>query len=1153
MGQSMDQYIKQSSGVKLTNCQDSSSLLCDLCSTTDTYKVTDLSEFWIEGQLKSTCKNLQQLLKEFSSYMESDEYYVALGNLTACVSASSPSSVDFEELYSDFLSLDYHSISHPEIFEYKPVLQTIAAKANNGAGSGHYYSDLQLFYINKQYYQLNSGVNLELSYYTEYLQYQEGTVLYQGNAQLKSDLYAPFTIQIDYDRTQLQTFYVVMDVNHRYLLGEWVDSLWPEGQCSQVETPRGLNSIQKLTVPHTNIIFTQNEDEMTMQEMLSYVEVPDFAIAPGIKIHDVTGTLSIRTEDCSLDVVGKWQSYGDILELNIRTFREDHFNATAYLTNDDNSMSLKQLENIIYSLYTDAKPIIPRYNEEDSKLQQLLYTTTLIQPRLDFYFEPEISIRIQSSSSIHSKADSHLDMFIGRVEAAIETVLILSQINSDALESISSNLENIESTGLSFYSVILISSTSKIDIQTLPAYIYTSGSYPYEYEAGIYLEARIKQNKQCEYNELCSIYGTNSQKPKEAVVKTEYYPTRFIFSGDVGEITLTKHIQLVNNSIKIPLEPDQSVYISGNFDIQGDSSDNLRFACNITHVSGDAYMTGRLKNQWHSAFDIENLEVFSLTLHANVNGEGDVEKSSMKGYASLGCQETSNAWPGEIVASLSPSNYTLNYFTMELKSNDYKDSLCAISNITEPSNLASALDFPAGATLNYAYEDHDSMKSGFSLSANVLYLDIPSSLQHSTSQVNSTFYASMKLPDFTMGYGNIKVNADEVGNVLSSLYAEQNRTYGYINGNVSMFGMQDRMNLHLDDSLFWFEISGYPYGGIFDMGFNVTAEFNKKLDTALFSLNGMLSLANVTKLENDTRTNLVNWISSGITVLDEIEAQINIQNLTVTSLQKDLCIDPCPTRSTCIQKPIKKCIEYAVTTQCIANKTGCASIDLSCTEELTVCESYSTRCISYDKKLPNVCSEYETICETYQTVCKEYSSNCTNYIEGGCSAYEYIEHEEDCLNYEFTCENQDIEDVSCRSKCEHNEDKYENAVKELEKLKLLYRDTVDDLGAFRYLKYMTTEDLFSLVTHALYLEISSSGIGPRDMNIHFVYEIPDLEVMEGVNEESTIAWNFFDYVEVLNSLTQQVKEDIIKHCKTKQMSDDLSTKQPREVAYENIY
>lgn len=1151
MGQSMDQYISQSSGVEQVTCDQSSTLLCDLCTSTSAYKITDLDEFWIEGQLKSTCIKLQDILNEFSSYMESDSYFIAVGNLTACVSASYPSKVEFEELYSDFLSLQYHTISHPEIFQYNPTLQTIAAKANNGAGSGHYYTDLQLFYNDKSLYTLNSGVNLELTNYIELLKYQEGTVLYQGDAQLKGEMYAPFSIEIDYDREQYESFYVVLDVNFRYLLGEWVDSLWPEGECSQVESPRGLNSIQKLPVPHTNIIFTNQEEIMSMESMISYVDVPDFALAPGMKIKDVSGALYIEHESCLLNVVGDWVANNDTFELTIHTYKEAHFNATAYFKNGDKSMTVSELEQLVSSLYTDAKPIIPLYKEDASDLYQLLYPTTLIKPRLDFYFEPEVSIRVQSSSSIYSKEDSSLEMFIGRVEGAVESVLILTSISSDAFKTMESSLYKIEATGLTLHSYLIISSTARMNISTLPAYIYNSDNLPYEYEAGVFLRAKVKQNSNCEYNELCSIYDMNSLQPKEAVVMSEYYPSRFIFSGEIGEITLTKDIQLVNNYIKLPISPDESVYISGQFELEGDSNDTLSFIYNITQISGDAFMIAKLQQEWMSAFDIDNLEVYSLTLHADLNSEGEFESSSMKGYASLGCEEVDNAWPGEIIVSMNPSNYSLSYFTMELKPNDYQDSLCAVANITEPSNLASGLEFSAGAILDYSTEDRENIQAGYSLSANVKYLDIPAYLEYHSSELNSTFYATLQLPDFTMAYGNIKVYANDNEQVSGIINAENNSAYGYINGNVSLIGMKDRINLRMYDDLFWFDISGFPFGGIFEMGFNATAEFYTKLDTALFTLNGMLSYMNVTKLENDTRINIENWIEAGVAVLEDIEAQVKEQNSTVNSLEKELCTEPCPKQITCISEPYKQCIEYAVTTQCVSSKTGCSNTDLTCIDEETSCQSYSSRCVNYDKKLPNVCAEYESVCDSYITVCKQYNATCTNYTEGGCSQYEYVEHEDDCINYEFTCETSEIEDITCKSKCEHNEDKYEYAQSNLDRLMDWYRQTQNDLGGFRYLKYIYTGDLFNITSHSSIYRIQSSGIGPRDLSMHFEYEIPDLNSLNCTSANSTISWNFFDYVEVLNSLTQQTKQDIIKYSNGK-LSEDLSTKQPQEVAYENM-
>jgi hypothetical protein len=1151
MGQSMDQYITQSSGVELVTCDQSSTLLCNLCATNSAYKITDLDEFWIEDQLKSTCTKLQDLLSEFSSYVEAGSYFIALGNLTACVSASYPSKVEFEELYSDILSLQYSPISHPEIFQYKPTLQTIAAKANNGAGSGHYYTDLQLFYNDKSYYTLNSGVNLELTNYTELLKYQEGTVLYQGEAQLKGEMYAPFSIEIDYDREKYENFYVILDVNSRYQLGEWVDSLWPEGECSQVESPRGLNSIQILPVPHTNIIFNKQGEAMSMDSMISYVNVPDFALAPGMKIKNVSGALYIGQESCLLDVVGDWLANNDTFELKIHTYKEAHFNATAYLKNDDESMTVSELERLLSSLYFDAKPIIPRYKEDATKLYQLLYPTSLIKPRLDFYFEPEVSIRVHSSSSIYSKEDSSLDMFIGRVEGAVESVLILTSISSDALKSLESNLYKIETTGLTLHSHLIISSTASMNISTLPAYIYNSNSLPYEYQAGVFLRSKVKQNSDCEYNELCSIYDMNSLEPKEAVVMSEYYPSRFIFSGEIGDITLSKDIQLVDNNIKLPINPDESVYISGKFDLEGDSKDTLSFIYNITQISGDAFMTAKLQQEWVSAFDIENLEVYSLTLHADLDSEGEFHSSSMKGYASLGCVELDNAWPGEIIVSMSPANYSLNYFTMELKPNSYLDSLCAVANITEPSNLASALEFSAGAVLDYSLEDHENVQAGYSLSANVKYLDIPAYLEYHSSELNSAFYATLELPDFTMAYGNIKVYADDNEKISGVINAENNSSYGYMTGNVSLIGMKDRINLRLSDDLFSFDISGFPFGGIFEMGFNATAEFYTKIDTALFTLNGMLSHANVTKLENDTRTNIQNWIDAGVSVLEDIEAQIKEQNDTVNYLEQELCTQPCPKKLTCISEPYKQCIEYAVTTQCVSSKTGCSNIDLFCIDEETSCQSYSSRCIKYDKKLPNVCAEYESVCDSYITVCKQYNATCTDYIEGGCSRYEYIEHEDDCINYEFKCENSDIEDVSCTSKCEHNQDKYEYALSNLKRLKNWNRQTRDDLGGFRYLKYIISGSLFNITAHSSTYNIRSSGIGPRDLSMHFEYEIPDLNSFNGTTANSTITWNFFDYVEVLNSLTQQVKEDIIQFSNAK-LSEDLSTKQPQEVAYENM-
>ena len=118
-------------------------------------------------------------------------------------------------------------------------------------------------------------------------------VTYQGKAELGiNEIEATFTIDAAYNRKGNSDFIVVIDGQKRYPLGVWVDRINASTLCSEVTSPRGISDIMQIRVDRSEISFTLINNQMSIQEMITYVSLPSFALAPGIALKTPNGMLA---------------------------------------------------------------------------------------------------------------------------------------------------------------------------------------------------------------------------------------------------------------------------------------------------------------------------------------------------------------------------------------------------------------------------------------------------------------------------------------------------------------------------------------------------------------------------------------------------------------------------------------------------------------------------------------------------------------------------------------------------------------------------------------------------------------------------------------------------------------------------------------------
>ena len=222
----------------------------------------------------------------------------------------------------------------------------------------------------------------------------------------------------------------------------------------------------------------------------------------------------------------------------------------AKLLNDPKEMTLGNYEDILYTLYPDANPILPVYSNY-SQLEQDLLEIILHDPRLSITFAPEAIVTINSIGGISAYNDSSISFTTKRNNTVISTNGTIFAKDLSALFS----LKELKDQGIYLSDTLLSITPQAITTQSTIQTLCSS--------------------------EICTIINSSLTSDK---LSGNYYPIGFYMTTNLTTIQINE-FSLYNCELRIYL-PENQIIVRGVFDIQVESTEFISFDTNLTSSSG---------------------------------------------------------------------------------------------------------------------------------------------------------------------------------------------------------------------------------------------------------------------------------------------------------------------------------------------------------------------------------------------------------------------------------------------------------------------------------------------------------------------------------------------------------------------------------------
>ena len=410
--------------------------LCGKCNATAVYYIQNIEDFQIDGYLESTVDMVEEILGDFAQYMPSCDWYLSISTETYCISALD---IDGDPLYEgmleDYLELAYSPSPVPQ-FEQQSELIQIDYLAHKGTGFGFYVSEILLQYSITSTNYFADVIELESSKKRMQLTHKQGIVKYLGLAYThEENIYCNFSSTVEYNAVPSEVI-VILHTEYKFLLGEWTSATYASAGCGEVPTPNGLNDMSNLTVGESTLVLELTGESLLMSEFNSYFIVPDFAVAPGVAVSDVGGTMSVSEAECEAVFIGVWHSIKEF-HVKLMAGENEEYVLLAEISELPRSMALIQYQDMLETFYFDSIPIFPTYSEP-ALLVEDLQSIILHNPQIVLTFNPEAVINLHSIGEISEYNDTYIEFSTLRSDSLITTTGFLTTKAGYSLFSLSS-------------------------------------------------------------------------------------------------------------------------------------------------------------------------------------------------------------------------------------------------------------------------------------------------------------------------------------------------------------------------------------------------------------------------------------------------------------------------------------------------------------------------------------------------------------------------------------------------------------------------------------------------------------------------------------------------------------------------------------------
>lgn len=468
-----------------------------------------------------------------------------------------------------------------------------------------------------------------------------------------------------------------------------------------------------------------------------------------------------------------------------------------------------------------------------------------------------------------------------------------------------------------------------------------------------------------------------------------------------------------------------------------------------------------------------------------------------------------NSWNGIFSLSLNYTDYTNSSYTCQLDpaTNDVVFKFLADMQVID--ELAAGFEFPYGL--------HLTLNTSYFISGIGYFLSIPMSFVSVTPYIPNALVLTLTPNNFYTGFYNIYAS-----NLLGTIEVSSSYSKGQISGNIDIWGIKSPGTIFIEENYMDLQITGFIFSGSYNVDIYLTTnitDFTSCIWNASFSIGP----EDIVKISEEVMVNIEHWVFVGLATLNESEnAVIEAQSLVNQSFQ-NLCSESCPVIKTCTTPLTLQCTEKAIYYECIEYLPVC-EITIQCTSVQVICIDEACT------KTAELCLEYEDLCETGEDL--------------DCQTIEVKEIGVECLGYEMTCDEKLLFEESCVQQCEFLQDKYEMSLLEYDMVYGAYLETLEELSGFTELSISMLCEIIDVRTE---FQIDMVGLSQKDLP--FVIDLKYYSNGELLQVALPAMWNFKLTSINVSMLTGIIIQLIVKDMD--KLTDDLFTKTPREVYYEN--
>lgn len=1086
-------------------------------------------------------QQVQEMIDRFHEYLQSAEFVaVAKGNDTCVAAYNIQEEVDMQAMYENFTGQAYPNVTSVEMFDLTEddLNLTFVVSKYDGFDYSNFTAEASANATSQ------SGCCTEFKCTSVTLkETDEGAdVVYSGTVEYtvgNTTYSSSFNISTNEYRQQGDSYTVSIDLEGKYKYKEWTDIVDSEANCSGVSRPANMSSLDNLTITHCDLFMKTQDDGSTVITLVeSYFDSVSFSGGYGFYLFSDHGKAVIRPENhtCYNAFEGNWTSGDYNYSATFLNKDTDYYSVDARLM-DRGNLTMREIQNeLVNYLYLDPNLIFPEYEAKESAVGNILWATSIVDPFVRVSFDGEAKLKVGGQGQL-SSVESQIEVRVSRVEGTVTGLTSIYQVEENVVLEDDPAFERTEQH-------VLVASAA-VDFTEYP-YMQPDQAANYTYvDAGYWYEVTILLTENCTNSDFCTLVKSALEDDTDSIVLrgSEESDSAYL-TAELGTIELKSGLKFKEDALVYDFSSGE-IFIVGASTIRGDSHEVLRFIGNITDEDTKSYFKVVTEKLWYSAFDVEELTVSSLTIKGYLTRDLEIADTSSRGQVLLGNDcEAKDCPSGEIQVWLNSSSYLNNRFQARFE--DFTAMMFFNSfsgyNFTSEEEVPfqlTTLDASDGFTLDFAYAGNTVTDlQGFHISGNVSYYGVPSTMDGSMDSLSSDQLAlSFEMTDFNVGLGNVKVK-DPSANLTtdSSKYS----TNEAIVGTVSFASLYNTTELPVTKEGLTCRLKGKVYGGLYEANVLLTSDNDTDIESATFTGEIVISESELEDLEESVRSNLADWIETGLKALNQSRGWVKEAFEPVRELEPSLCVEnvACGTRKECGESSYTVCRQYEVMSECVEDGAACKDAVLECSESETICSVEKTDC------------EGDDCCESSVTVCHEWAETCADKTNDNCSYYELTYNTEACARKELGCGYHDVTDQSCLKKCQRTQHLYERAIDNYNAEQSGYNVSQVDLQGFRSIQDVISRDFeasnlievpfMQIIKVTAKKALNETGLGPRDWTYEFVGRVLDLstETLEVLTVE--VQWDLFDNDKNQRNLLQAAKSAIIDRSQG-ELNSDLET------------